>query len=345
VVLVVVAAHLGAPNSAGSSELTPLYKIARQSTHIILVQCSSLRLNQIKNGRIQANWRFETLQVIKGQIPGTFAVNMVGGPVADETHSPKPPVDIEPGDQVVLFLYRDGSTGEFRFRSSLAVKGDSNGTRTVSLPGITLAFPLVHAFDDRPYDTRPAWAPLEDFLYSLARALPANSPVASSEGGAVDDPDWVIDTENGCLLWLPQPNPDVTVAWFGPCEDGKADGRGNLHWFLQGQRTGRFGGWLDKGHLYWGIYAFENGDRFQGSFRDGRFLVGNLAWTNGDRYEGPFQHNRMHGWGFYQFAEGGLYKGDFVNGEKHGFGICEDMESHRGPCEYRFDEFVRWLPY
>jgi hypothetical protein len=49
-----------------------------------------------------------------------------------------------------------------------------------------------------------------------------------------EDSTWIADA-NGCRVWDPNPKPNETVTWTGPCVDGFAEGQGIVQWFQDGK--------------------------------------------------------------------------------------------------------------
>lgn len=56
-----------------------------------------------------------------------------------------------------------------------------------------------------------------------------------------EDRHWIA-TQDGCLVYSPNPIPNETVIWSGACVDGKAIGPGELTWYLNGEATGVYTG-------------------------------------------------------------------------------------------------------
>lgn len=48
------------------------------------------------------------------------------------------------------------------------------------------------------------------------------------------EPIWIKDSTKGCLIFDPSPQPNETVTWSGSCVDGKADGAGEIVWYVDG---------------------------------------------------------------------------------------------------------------
>jgi predicted heme/steroid binding protein len=56
--------------------------------------------------------------------------------------------------------------------------------------------------------------------------------------GPKKDRHWVT-TQDGCLVYSPNPIEGETLAWSGECVDGKVNGAGELTWYQDGEATGR----------------------------------------------------------------------------------------------------------
>ena len=48
-------------------------------------------------------------------------------------------------------------------------------------------------------------------------------------------PDWITTTNKPCKVWNPNPEPNESVTWTGPCKDGYANGKGILFWTENGK--------------------------------------------------------------------------------------------------------------
>jgi hypothetical protein len=46
--------------------------------------------------------------------------------------------------------------------------------------------------------------------------------------------EWIIDLKNNCQVWNPSPHENESVEWMGECINNKAEGRGELLWFVNG---------------------------------------------------------------------------------------------------------------
>ena len=71
----------------------------------------------------------------------------------------------------------------------------------------------------------------------------------------------------------------------------------------------------------YGIYEYDNGDKFIGIYMNDMPYNGTYLDGNGDKYVGQFNTNGVrHGEGVYSFANGQKYVGEFKNGRIHGQG-------------------------
>src|ERR1700721_3190158 len=55
-------------------------------------------------------------------------------------------------------------------------------------------------------------------------------------------PGWITATNQPCRIWNPEPQPDESVTWSGPCKDGLASGKGILRWTENGKPDAVFDG-------------------------------------------------------------------------------------------------------
>ena len=83
----------------------------------------------------------------------------------------------------------------------------------------------------------------------------------------------------------------------------------------------------------YGVFHFENGDRYEGETSRGDFHGhGRYEHANGEWYEGVWEHGIMHGAGTLQFANGDRYEGEWRDGLQHGKGtyVYADGERYEG---------------
>jgi hypothetical protein len=55
-------------------------------------------------------------------------------------------------------------------------------------------------------------------------------------------PGWITATNQPCKIWNPEPQPNESVTWSGPCKDGFASGKGVLRWTEGGKPDVEFDG-------------------------------------------------------------------------------------------------------
>ena len=105
---------------------------------------------------------------------------------------------------------------------------------------------------------------------------------------------WIADPKTGCVVWDPNPQPNETVSWSGPCVDGKAQGKGVLQWYVNGKPD----------------------DRVEGEYRGGvknGYIV--LSWASGGSFRGTFVNGKAHGQGTKTDDKGAVtYSGTWTNG-------------------------------
>jgi len=111
--------------------------------------------------------------------------------------------------------------------------------------------------------------------------------------------EWIADAKSKCQVFIYEPTPSDSVSWSGSCSNGKANGRGTLQWYLNG----------------------EPHRRYIGEMRDGKMHgKGILVWTSGDRYEGDWRDDNMNGKGTFVWPGGARYEGEWRGHKKEGFG-------------------------
>jgi hypothetical protein len=104
---------------------------------------------------------------------------------------------------------------------------------------------------------------------------------------------WIADAQNGCRVWNPNPAPEDSIKWEGPCVDGYAHGKGTLRWFSNGKH-----------------YETDAGDFRRGKLNG--FAV--LTWTSGRRFEVRWIDQKPNGQGTLRTQEGDTYSGEWRNG-------------------------------
>jgi len=87
-------------------------------------------------------------------------------------------------------------------------------------------------------------------------------------------PDWITTTNKPCKVWNPEPQPNESVTWSGPCMDGFASGRGILLWTENGKPDvvyeGEYANGKRNGH---GILITPDGKHIEGQWVNDRLLT------------------------------------------------------------------------
>lgn len=80
-------------------------------------------------------------------------------------------------------------------------------------------------------------------------------------------PDWITATNQPCKIWNPEPQPNESVTWSGPCQDGLASGQGVLRWTLNGKADVEFEGRYANGKRNGrGVLITPDGRRIEGEW-------------------------------------------------------------------------------
>jgi len=88
-------------------------------------------------------------------------------------------------------------------------------------------------------------------------------------------PDWITTTNKPCKVWNPQPQPDESVTWSGPCKDGFASGKGILLWTENGKPDVKFDGEYANGKRNGhGVLIAPDGKRIEGEWVNDQLLTG-----------------------------------------------------------------------
>jgi hypothetical protein len=88
-------------------------------------------------------------------------------------------------------------------------------------------------------------------------------------------PDWITATNKPCKIWNPEPQPNESVTWSGPCEDGFASGKGILRWTEDGRPDAEFDGQYAKGKRNGpGVMITPDGQRIEGEWEDDEPVAG-----------------------------------------------------------------------
>jgi hypothetical protein len=82
-------------------------------------------------------------------------------------------------------------------------------------------------------------------------------------------PGWITATNQKCKIWNPEPQPNESVTWSGPCKGGLASGKGILHWTEDGKLGAEFDGEYANGKRNgFGVIIAPDGQRVQGEWAD-----------------------------------------------------------------------------
>jgi len=139
--------------------------------------------------------------------------------------------------------------------------------------------------------------------------------------------EWISDIKSGCKVWNYHPTTNETITYIGNCVDGKANGKGSITWYKDGNKIG-----LSKGEYIDGringncsYTGFESGimtRHIKGECKDG-LLNGKGSETRYKNseiesvYIGGHKDGKFHGEGTYTTIEGGKgihYRGEFNDG-------------------------------
>lgn len=156
---------------------------------------------------------------------------------------------------------------------------------------------------------------------------------------------WILDPRSGCRVWNLFPLAKETVRWLGTCKDGKAEGRGKLHWTLNGKPNGYYEGYYVAGFRNGpGTFYFQNGNRHTGVYKnDLPNGHGEFVYANGNRYAGEFSNGTFHGKGAFHFKNGDRYVGDFVKNIFHGQGTFTRRDGYSITGQFRNGHFVPYV--
>ena len=86
-------------------------------------------------------------------------------------------------------------------------------------------------------------------------------------------PDWITTTNKPCKVWNPEPQPNESVTWSGPCKDGFASGQGILRWTENGKPDvefdGEYAAGKRNGH---GVLITPDGKRIEGEWLNDKLV-------------------------------------------------------------------------
>jgi hypothetical protein len=87
-------------------------------------------------------------------------------------------------------------------------------------------------------------------------------------------PGWITATNQPCKIWNPEPQPNESVTWSGPCKDGFASGKGILRWTENGNPDAEFDGEYANGKRNGpGVMITPDGQRVEGNWADDEPVV------------------------------------------------------------------------
>lgn len=143
--------------------------------------------------------------------------------------------------------------------------------------------------------------------------------------------EWMADPDTGCQAWNVAPSAGESIKWTGSCKNNKANGKGILQWYANGNIGDRYEGVYQDGHMHGkGNYAFANGNRYEGDWRNSRRNgKGIQTWTNGSRYEGEWVDDKQTGYGILYRASGTREEGEWQDGnlvnQVHNKHACDNL--------------------
>jgi hypothetical protein len=89
----------------------------------------------------------------------------------------------------------------------------------------------------------------------------------------VNDPSWITATNKPCKIWNPEPQPNESVTWSGPCKDGFASGKGILRWTENGKPDAEFEGEYANGKRNGpGVMTTPDGQKTTGNWSDDELI-------------------------------------------------------------------------
>lgn len=139
-------------------------------------------------------------------------------------------------------------------------------------------------------------------------ALPLAAIAMLAAAPAAYAGEWIGDPKTLCRVWNPTPKAGETIAWFGPCKGGLAEGKGVLQWLNGGVPFERDEGeWREGRQTGEGVQIWPSG-RYQGELRDGLPNGRGVMSLADGRYEGMLRYGKPDGAGVLQ-GSGGAFQG------------------------------------
>jgi len=114
---------------------------------------------------------------------------------------------------------------------------------------------------------------LPSIIATAVILLVTSQAIAQKDDAA--HPDWITTSNKPCKVWNPEPQPNESVTWSGPCKDGFASGRGILRWTENGKPDVEFDGEYANGKRNWhGVMITPDGKRVEGQWVNDQLLAG-----------------------------------------------------------------------
>lgn len=127
--------------------------------------------------------------------------------------------------------------------------------------------------------------------------------------------EWVTVNNQGCKVLDPYFSDGVTMKWEGPCTSGKANGKGKLMKYKNGEYESTYEGDYKNGIREGkGKFSHVSGSILICDFKDGQAIgYGSYDLGEGNQYQGEIINYRRHGKGILTMANGSKFEGFFVS--------------------------------
>ncbi len=147
-----------------------------------------------------------------------------------------------------------------------------------------------------------------------------------SQSKRTSDAGWISSKDGHCKIYTSTNYQNRSFSWTGDCQDGYANGYGELVLLESGREVYQLKGSFTKGkvegkaRLQW----LKDGDLYEGHFK-GSVIHGTGHFYNddGDHYEGNYQDGLRSGHGIFWYEPESpilKYEGEWQNGKEHGPG-------------------------
>lgn len=148
--------------------------------------------------------------------------------------------------------------------------------------------------------------------------------IAAASYCVAAEPGWTKDSNKGCKVFNPAPEPGDSVTWSGSCKGGYASGHGMLQWFSNGTPGSSYEGQMSAGK---------------------RHGTGTYKWTNGSSYEGGWANDKFDGKGVYFASNGAIDYAVFAGGKYNGPGYRKNADGRTGVAFIAVNQkFVEQVP-